>query len=195
MNDSIEKIRQDIRLHPSNVDYTKKGYEPLFATSANSKIIIVGQAPGIHAQTSGIPWDDKSGQNLIRWLGVTESQFRDTSLFAHIPMDFYYPGKGKSGDLPPRKDFADLWHKKLTNLMPNVQLTILIGQYAQKYYLKDKRLRNLTETVHNYESYLPNYFPLVHPSPLNFRWFSKNKWFEESLVPELQKTVSEIITY
>ena len=190
---SFDEIRSDISEHRTNVVYRQKGYQPLFAAAPDSKIIIVGQAPGIKAQTSGVPWDDKSGQNLMRWLGVSEAQFRNTSLFAHIPMDFYYPGKGKSGDLPPRKDFADLWHKQLTDLMSEVQMTILIGRYAQKYYLKEKRLRTLTETVRSYEDYLPNYFPLVHPSPLNFRWFMKNDWFEQELVPVLQQTVAKII--
>lgn len=193
IDDQFEKIRAEIASHDMNKEYIKAGYEPLFAAAPDSKIIIVGQAPGIKAQTSGIPWNDKSGLNLMRWLGVGEVQFRDTSLFAHIPMDFYYPGKGRSGDLPPRKDFADVWHKKLNDLMPKVQMTILIGQYAQKYYLKEKRLRTLTETVRSYEDYLPTYFPLVHPSPLNFRWFMKNEWFEEELVPVLQQVVADII--
>ena len=190
---SFDELRSSISEHHSNASYKQKGYRPLFTAASDSKIIIVGQAPGIRAQASGIPWDDKSGLNLMRWLGVSEDQFRDTSLFAHIPKDFYNPGKGKLGDLPPRKDFADLWHKKLIDLMPDVQMTILIGQYAQKYYLKEKRLRTLTETVRSYEDYLPTYFPLVHPSPLNFRWFMKNEWFEEEIVPELQNTVASII--
>lgn len=191
--DEFEKIRAEISSHTTNKEHSSAGFEPLFAAAPDSKIIIVGQAPGIRAQTSGLPWDDKSGQNLMRWLGVSEDQFRDTSLFAHIPMDFYYPGKGKSGDLPPRKDFADLWHKTLIDLMPDVKMTILIGQYAQKYYLKERRLRTLTETVRSYEEYLPDYFPLVHPSPLNFRWFMKNEWFEQELVSVLQAKITEII--
>lgn len=189
----IEQLRREIVEHPTNRTHSQSGYSPLFAVAPESKIVIIGQAPGVRAQTSGVPWDDKSGQNLMRWLGVSEAQFRDTSLFAHIPMDFYYPGKGKSGDLPPRKDFADLWHKECFDLIDNVQLIILIGQYSQKYYLKDQRLKTLTETVKSYEHYLPQYFPLVHPSPLNFRWFAKNEWFEQELVPVLQRTVAGII--
>jgi uracil-DNA glycosylase len=154
--------------------------------------MIIGQAPGIKAQKSGLVWDDASGNRLMDWLGVTEDQFRDPRIFAHIPMDFYYPGKGKSGDLPPRKDFAPLWHARLVELMPNLQLTILIGSYAQKYYLPNRQ-RTLTETVRNYQAYLPTYFPVVHPSPLNFRWFAKNEWFEEELVPVLRQAVAEIL--
>ena len=194
MNDNpIQQLRQAIIAHETNHVQSKMGYQPLFSASPNAKIIIVGQAPGIRAQVSGKPWDDASGLKLMSWLGVSETQFRDENIFAHVPMDFYYPGKGKTGDLPPRKDFAALWHGRIREYMPDVKLTILIGKYAQQYYLKKSVHRNLTETVRHYEEYLPDYFPLVHPSPLNFRWFAKNEWFEDELVPNLQKLVSEII--
>lgn len=194
MNDkSIEQIRQQISNDKSNSQYKAKGIEPLFDASPDSKIVVIGQAPGIKAQTSGIPWDDASGQRLMSWLGVSEEQFRDTSLFALLPMDFYYPGRGKSGDLPPRSDFAPRWHSQLLALMPAVELTVLVGGYAQKYYLPGKSHTSLTENVRNYKDFLPKYFPLVHPSPLNFRWLAKNQWFEKELVPELQKTVAKII--
>lgn len=192
-SDPFDLLRQEITSHESNASFKVQGYMPLFLASASSRIVIVGQAPGIKAQTSLIAWNDASGENLMGWLGVTQDQFRDASLFAHLPMDFYYPGKGVSGDLPPRKDFAPLWHKRLLDLMPDIQLTILIGQYAQKYYLPHNQYRTLTETVLNYEAFLPQYFVLVHPSPLNFRWFAKNQWFTTDLVPVLQKTVSKII--
>jgi uracil-DNA glycosylase len=168
------------------------GIMPLYVASSLSKIVVIGQAPGIRAQTSGKAWDDASGLRLVEWLGVTEEQFRDPALFSLIPMDFYYPGKGKSGDLPPRKDFAPLWHKRLLDLMPNVKLVILVGHYAQHYYLHN-RAKTLTETVRHYHEYLPDYFPIVHPSPLNFRWLAKNEWFEKELLPVLRKTVAKII--
>lgn len=193
MEPVIEQVRSEIIEHESNARYTKEGIEPLFLASTHSKIAIIGQAPGIRAQNSGIAWDDASGERLMSWLGVAAKEFRDPSLFALIPMDFYYPGKGKSGDLPPRTDFAPLWHTKLLELMPDIELTVLIGQYAQKYYLGKNMQKNLTETVHNYESYIPRYFPIVHPSPLNFRWQTKNPWFEKDLIPVLQNTVASII--
>lgn len=193
MTESFDELRQEIMSHSSNASYTTQGFLPLFVASPQSKIVIVGQAPGIRAQTSNMPWNDASGRRLMQWLGVTEAQFRDPAMFAHIPMDFYYPGKGKSGDLPPRKTFAPLWHSRLRDDMPNVELTILIGKYAQAYYLKNRVQANLTETVHHYATYLPEYFPLVHPSPLNFRWFAKNDWFEEALVPDLQNVVAGIL--
>lgn len=194
-NDPIRRLRQEIADHESNRTHSELGYAPLFAASPDAKIVIVGQAPGIRAQMSGMPWNDASGDKLMLWLGVTDEQFRDESIFAHIPMDFYYPGKGVSGDLPPRKDFAPLWHKRLLDLMPRVELVILVGHYAQKYYLPASGKRTLTDTVRDYKSYLPRYFPIVHPSPLNFRWRAKNPWFEEDVVPLLRKEVARIIAH
>lgn len=193
MNDKgFALLRQEIIDHESNQLHTAQGFLPLFSASADSRVVIVGQAPGIKAQTSGLVWNDASGVRLMSWLGVNEVQFRDPHIFAHIPMDFYYPGKGTSGDLPPRKDFARLWHTRLLDSMPNIELTILIGAHAQQYYLPNRE-RTLTETVQNYASYLPNHFPLIHPSPLNFRWFAKNPWFDTDVVPALRKRINEII--
>ena len=189
---AFSAIRKEIIAHKSNQQFTKNDYKPLYLSSSSSKVVIIGQAPGFKAQESGIPWDDASGERLISWLGVSEKQFRDPEIFALIPMDFYYPGKSKSGDMPPRKDFASLWHRRLLDLMINVKLTVLIGSYAQKYYLDDKK-KNLTQTVQNYKEYLPKYFPIVHPSPLNFRWHAKNRWFESEVVPDLQKTIAKIL--
>jgi len=112
MSDKLAQIRQEIILHESNLAYKKLGYNPLFSASPTAKIVIIGQAPGIKAQTHEMVWSDASGQRLMKWLGVDEATFRNRSLIAHVPMDFYYPGKGKTGDLPPRKDFAQLWHNK-----------------------------------------------------------------------------------
>lgn len=166
---------------------------PVVTASPSSKIIIIGQAPGTKVHASGIPWDDASGRQLRKWLSVTDEQFYDTDLFGIIPMGFCYPGKGKSGDLPPRKECAQAWHQSLFDKLPNVELVLLIGMYAQKYYLKDKAERTLTETVSNFESYLPNYFTLPHPSPRNRFWLTKNPWFEAHVIPELQSRVSTIL--
>lgn len=169
------------------------GPRPVLTAHVNSKILIIGQAPGTKVHKSGIPWDDQSGIKLRQWLDVTEAQFYNTQNFAIIPMGFCYPGKGKIGDLPPRPECAPQWHQPLLDKMPNVALIILIGAYAQKYYLKDTAKRILTETVSEYTSYLPNYFPIPHPSPTNRFWRSKNPWFEASVVPELKKLVRGII--
>ncbi len=192
MNKTFDTIRKEIINDPTNIQFKKLGYEPLFIVDKEAKIVIIGQAPGKKAQETNIVWDDKSGIRLKEWLGIDDKTFRDKTKIAILPMDFYYQGKGKSGDLPPRKDFASKWHKKILDLMPNVELIILVGNYAQKYYLINKK-ENLTETVRAYKEYLPKYFPIVHPSPLNFRWLNKNLWFEKELVPILRKRVKEIL--
>jgi uracil-DNA glycosylase family 4 len=169
------------------------GANPVVTGNKNSKIVIIGQAPGTKVHKSGIPWDDASGKQLRKWLNVSNDDFYDVEKFAIVPMGFCYPGKGKSGDKPPRKECAPKWHQQLFDKMPNLELIILIGMYAQNYYLKEKAKRTLTATVDNYPEYLPKYFTLPHPSPRNRFWFTKNPWFETNVVPELQKRVSEII--
>lgn len=189
----IDKIRKEIQEDPDNEQFKELGYKPLFVADEKAKIVVIGQAPGIKAQTAGIAWQDESGNRLKEWLDIDEKTFRDKTKIALLPMDFYYQGKGKSGDKPPRKDFADKWHTKLLEHMPNVELIVLTGQYSQKYYLGKDAKKNLTETVKAYKDYLPKYFPIVHPSPLNFRWLGKNPWFEEEVIPELQKLVAKIL--
>lgn len=193
MTDPFNEVYQAICDDPMNTEMKAKGYTPVYTAGPRAKIIIIGQAPGSKAQASMKPWNDASGILLRKWLGVTDEQFYNPDLFALTPMDFYYPGKGVHGDLPPRKDFAKKWHPQLSGLMPEVELIILIGAYAQKYYLGKAARVNLTETVRSYEDYLPQYFPLVHPSPLNFRWRAINPWFEDEIVPVLEKRVHAIL--
>ena len=166
---------------------------PVFSVSPQAKILIIGQAPGQKVHDSGIPWDDKSGDELRRWLGVTREQFYNNKLFALMPMGFCYPGKGVSGDLPPRPECAPTWHQLLLKQMKQVDLTILIGQYSQQYYLAEKLKPTLTETVKSFKQYLPEFLPLVHPSPRNRIWQRKNLWFEKEVVPYLQKTIQKIV--
>ena len=189
----IESIKQAIMADPQNKEYTDKGIEPLFAAPKTARINIIGQAPGMKTEAAGLYWKDKSGDRLREWLGVDEDTFYNSGLFAVIPMDFYFPGHGKSGDLPPRKGFAEKWHQPILELLPDIKLTILIGQYAQKYYLHQTGNIKLTETVQRYKDYLPDFFPLVHPSPRNQIWMAKNPWFEAEVVPELQALVQKII--
>jgi uracil-DNA glycosylase len=162
---------------------------PIVQASSQSKILIIGQAPGQKVQDSGIPWDDKSGDELRRWLDVTKEQFYDASLFALMPMGFCYPGKGTSGDLPPRPECAPLWHGKVLAQMKNVKLTILIGQYAQRFYLGKDFNPSITENIKNFKKFLPTYLPLVHPSPRNRIWQKKNPWFEKKIVSALRNAV------
>ncbi len=170
------------------------GANPVMEASPKSKIMIIGQAPGIRVHNSGIPWNDPSGDNLRKWLGVDREQFYDTSLFAIVPMGFCYPGTGKSGDLPPKKECATLWHQKVWDHLPNIELTLLIGTYAQNYYLGKRKQKNLTDTVRNYKDYLPdNFFVLPHPSPRNNIWQKKNPWFKKEVLSELEVIVSSLI--
>lgn len=167
--------------------------KPVIQASSASKIVIIGQAPGQKVQNSGIPWDDASGNNLREWLGVSKQTFYNEKVFALIPMGFCFPGTGKSGDLPPRSECAPLWHQQVLKSMPEVKLTLLIGQYAQNYYLKNSSKKTLTETVRNYNEYLPDFLPLPHPSPRNNIWQKKNKWFRESLIQVLQEKVEPLL--
>ena len=193
LDKKLEQLKKDIILDIDNKVYSDKGVEPLFSAPRTAKILIIGQAPGLKAQESKIFFNDKSGVKLREWMGIDNELFYNSGLIGVVPMDFYYPGKGKSGDLPPRKNFAHKWHPRVLELMPDIKLIILVGKYAQDYYLKDKKEKNLTETVKNYKKYLPKYFPIVHPSPLNFRWHNKNPWFLEEIVPELKYKVSRIL--
>ena len=190
---TIQSITQAIMADPQNAEFTARGVEPLFAAPLTARINIIGQAPGIKAEQSRLYWNDQSGDNLRKWLGVDRDCFYNSGLFAVIPMDFYYPGKGKSGDLPPRAGFAQKWHPQILQLLPDIQLTLLIGQYAQKYYLQQTGTVKLTDTVRDYQQYLPKFFPLVHPSPRNLIWQSKNPWFAQDVIPELQALVKRII--
>ena len=190
----LEDIKKAIMADSQNQAYTKRGIEPLFAAPKTARINIVGQAPGIKAQETRLYWNDKSGDRLREWMGVDYDTFYHSGYFAAIPMDFYFPGHGKSGDLPPRKGFAEKWHQQILELLPDLELTILIGQYAQKYYLHQKGTVKLTDMVKHYQDYLPEYFPLVHPSPRNQIWLAKNPWFAEQVIPDLQANVQKIIS-
>ena len=192
--ETLEDIKKAIMADSQNQAYTKRGIEPLFAAPKTARINIVGQAPGIKAQETRLYWNDKSGDRLREWMGVDYDTFYHSGYFAAIPMDFYFPGHGKSGDLPPRKGFAEKWHQQILELLPDLELTILIGQYAQKYYLHQKGTVKLTDTVKHYQDYLPEYFPLVHPSPRNQIWLAKNPWFAEQVIPDLRANVQQIIS-
>ena len=189
LDDIIKEIKDD----PRNEEYTKRGIDPIFQVDKNAKILLIGQAPGRVVEETGIPFNDKSGDKLRKWMGIEREQFYSKEI-AILPMDFYYPGKAKQGDLPPRKFMAEDYHEKILKQMPNIKLTILIGAYSQKYYLGKNRKKNLTETVKNYKEYLPEFFPIVHPSPLNIGWLKKNPWFEEEAIGELRQLINEILS-
>jgi uracil-DNA glycosylase len=166
---------------------------PVFVVHPKARILVIGQAPGRKVHESGIPWADASGKRLRAWMGVDEQTFYDAENFAILPMGFCFPGSGRSGDLPPRPECAPQWHRPLLNMMPDIQLTLLFGQYALERYLGDRRERNLTETVRNWRTYGEEFLPLPHPSPRNQIWERKNPWFGEEILPYLQEKVAAIL--
>lgn len=168
------------------------GPRPVLRASETSRLLIVGQAPGTKVHASGIPWDDASGKRLREWLEMDTDTFYDASRIAIVPMGFCYPGKSGSGDAPPRPECRATWHPRLLPMLHNVRLTLLIGQYAQNYFLGERRKATLTDTVRAWREYQPGYLPLPHPSPRNIGWFKANPWFERDVVPVLRKRVREL---
>ena len=189
----MKSLLNDIRKCTICKESLPLGPNPVLSVSKQSKIAVIGQAPGTKVHASGIPWDDPSGKQLRKWLDVSDEEFYDENKFAIVPMGFCYPGKGKSGDLPPRKECAPQWHDLIWGHTNNIELTLLIGQYAQRYYLKNDFKQNLTDNVKAFKQFLPKYFPLPHPSPRNRFWLSKNHWFEIKALPILRNQVRSIL--
>lgn len=170
------------------------GPRPTLRAAATSRILVIGQAPGLRVHTTGIPWDDASGERLRGWMGVEADVFYDESRIAIIPMGYCYPGRGNGGDLSPRRECAELWLDQILSRLPQIELTLLIGQYAQRRFLGSRRKASLTETVRAWREYFPWYIPLPHPSPRNQPWFKRHPWFEQELRPVLRSAVERILT-
>lgn len=193
----LDKLLVDVRSCRACEAELPLGPKPILRAKRSARIMIIGQAPGAKVHASGIPWDDASGKRLREWMRVDDKIFYNQAKIAIIPMGFCYPGKGKSGDNPPRKECAELWHKQLLTHLPNIKLTLLIGQYAQSYYLSDAKSYqggSVTETVMNWNKFGDNYFPLPHPSPRNTLWLKKNSWFERKTIPQLRKRVHKALS-
>lgn len=170
------------------------GPKPILQAAADARILIAGQAPGSRAHESGIPFDDASGNRLRQWLGVDHTAFYNASRIAVLPMGFCFPGTGKSGDLPPRSECAPTWRRELLAALPKIELTIVIGQYAQDWHLGEKGFQTLTKTVENWRSFWPRVLPLPHPSPRNLRWFKQNPFFETEILPVLRTRVAQLLS-
>jgi len=168
------------------------GARPVLQCAPNARILIAGQAPGSKVHASRIPFDDASGEHLRQWLGVDRRQFYDPALFAILPMGFCYPGTGKWGDLPPRAECAAAWRRQLLDRLAHIELTLVLGQYAQQWHLDSRKL-SLTERVKDWRTGWPEMLPLPHPSPRNNRWLRQNPWFESEVLPELQARVSRLL--
>ena len=175
------------------VPHLPLGPRPVFQVHPKASILIAGQAPGRKVHETGIPFNDPSGQRLREWMGIGTEIFYNPEKIAILPMGFCYPGTGKSGDLPPRPECADQWRKQLLALMPDIQLTLVIGQYAQQWHLGESKKSNLTKTVKAWKEYWPDLLPLPHPSPRNNLWLKKNPWFENEVTPALKRKISQIL--
>jgi uracil-DNA glycosylase len=165
------------------------GPRPVVQFGHNAKLLIIGQAPGALVHASGIPWNDRSGDRLREWTGIGRADFYDPEKVALMPMGFCYPGKGKSGDLPPRRECAPLWHDRILSLLPRDRLTLLVGSYAQAKYLPTPKPASITDNVRAFRDFAPAFFPLPHPSWRSTGWMKNNPWFERDALPALAAAV------
>jgi uracil-DNA glycosylase len=190
---SLDMLLAEVRGCRACEQHLPLGPRPVVRAALGARILIVGQAPGTRVHATGIPWNDASGERLRRWLGVDLAAFHDESRFAIIPMGLCYPGRGAGGDNPPRPECAPLWLGKLLRELPGIELTLLIGQYAQRHFLTGRRKPSLTETVRAWAEYGPAFIPLPHPSPRNQGWFKRHPWFEAEVLPELRRRVGALV--
>jgi len=188
----MKKLLEDIRSCTICEAFLPHGTRPVLQVDPMARILIAGQAPGRKVHESGLPFDDASGDRLRKWLGIDRTVFYDANRVAIVPMGFCYPGTGKSGDLPPRKECAATWHGQIMARLQDLQLTIVIGQYALAYHLPHAK-GTVTEIVSSWKQYWPRVIPLPHPSPRNNLWLRRNPWFESDVIPTLQKRVSNIL--
>lgn len=191
----MNTLLKDIRACRICEKHLPLGCRPIVQASTNARLLIIGQAPGTRVHETGIPWNDPSGDKLREWMQLDKDVFYDPQQVAIVPMGFCYPGKGKSGDLPPRQECASEWHEALLAKMPNIQLTLLFGKYALARYLPETRKQTLTETVRQWQSYGPLFLPMPHPSPRNRLWLRRNPWFEQQVVPEMAQRVAALLAY
>lgn len=189
---SLGQLLGEIRSCTVCAPHLAHGVRPIVQASHRARIVIIGQAPGRRVHESGVPWDDPSGRTLRRWLGLTDEQFYGPDVVAIVPMGFCYPGSAASGDKPPRPECAPLWHERLLDELPTDRLHVIIGAYAQKRYVPDRR-KNLTDTVANWSAYLPGTIVLPHPSPRNQHWLTKNPWFEADTLPAVRRRIAACV--
>jgi len=186
---SLERLLLDIRACRLCESQLPLGPRPVLRASSSARLLIVGQAPGVRVHETGVPWNDASGIRLRHWLGIERERFYDEAQIAIVPMGFCYPGSGSSGDLPPRPECAATWHARLLPHLQQRRLTLLVGRYAQAWFLRERQRGTLTDTVRAWAEFLPEFLPLPHPSPRNQLWLKANPWFEAELVPVLREQV------
>ena len=191
MSEDFEALLARVRACTICADALPLGPRPIVRGTPNAKLLLIGQAPGTRVHKTGIPWNDPSGERLRDWLQMSPGDFYDEDKIAIVPMGFCYPGVNpKGGDEPPRSECAPEWHQPILDRLPDIELTLLIGQYAQKRYLGKERKKTLTETVRNWRIYGPDYVPLPHPSWRNNTWVTKNVWFSDEILPALRRRVA-----
>ncbi len=190
---SVASLKSQVKHCTLCAEHLPLGPRPVIQMAPSSRILIAGQAPGKKVHETGIPFNDASGDRLREWLGVSRETFYDAKQFSILPMGFCYPGTGKSGDLPPRLECRDKWRSTLLDSLKNIQLTLVIGQYAMAYHLPNEG-KNLTQVVQNWETYWPHTIPLPHPSPRNNIWLKRNPWFQETVLPKLKTRVAHILS-
>ena len=191
---SLTSLLAEVRACTHCSAHLPLGPRPTLRARRSARLLIVGQAPGTKVHESGIPWNDPSGDRLRQWMNVDRDQFYDESKIAIVPMGFCYPGRlSRGGDAPPRPECAPLWHARVLAQMPHLELTLLVGTYAQAYYLTDRRAKTMTDTVAQWRDFLPRFLPTPHPSWRTTMWQKKNPWFDEELLPELRKRVRQAL--
>jgi len=189
---NIESLLTNVKECTICEKYLPHGVRPVLQVNPKARILIAGQAPGRRVHESGVPFDDASGDRLRDWMGISRETFYDSNEVAILPMGFCFPGKGKNGDLPPRPECEPAWREQLLGQLPDIEIVLVLGKYAQKYHF-GKSSSSLTELVKSWRTYWPGKVPLPHPSPRNNIWLSKNSWFEKDLIPSLQKRCWQLL--
>ena len=192
MGDSLFRVSSEARSCTLCKKHLPFEPRPVFLVGRSARLLIVGQAPGRRAHETGIPWNDPSGEVLREWLAMGREAFHDTSRVAIVPSGLCYPGTVGGADLPPRPECAPLWQPRFRGALPGIRLTLLVGAYAQGYYLKGSRRKTVAETVRAFHEYLPEFFPLPHPSWRNKLWLAKNPWFAKEVLPALRRAVRAV---
>jgi uracil-DNA glycosylase len=191
---SLDRLLREVRACQVCAPHLPHGPRPVVRGAATARLLIVGQAPGRKVHETGIPWNDPSGLRLRQWMKVEPDVFYDEAKVAIIPMGLCYPGTAPNGgDYPPRPECAALWHERLIERLPNLELTLLVGQYAQRYYLRKNAKTSMTETVRSFADYGPKFFPLPHPSWRTTMWIREHDWFEHDVLPKLQNAVRKAL--
>ncbi len=194
MTDGLNGLLREARACTRCAAHLPLGPKPVLRASATARLLIVGQAPGRRVHETGVPWNDPSGDRLREWMQLDRKQFYDARRVAIIPAGLCYPGTGPSGDLPPRPECAPYWHPRLVPMLPELRIALLVGSYAQAYYLGGARRKTLTDTVRAWREYLPHFLPMPHPSPRNQLWLRRNPWFAEEVLPFLRHVVRHTVS-